>query len=915
MKKVVSVAILNLNFNLNKNILKFNRTFFLLSFLFVLSCFLSQIGEASLHNFPIENIEIYGNYSISDEELLDLLDLAKGQSLDRLSLRSGIKRAFLKGIFDNISIESLDPYSTKIKIFVEEKKIIDKIRIKGNINISTGFIKKQFMIKEDERLNLLKLHKAIEDLKKKIAEKGFINVKIEPIIIPQLKNKIELILNIEEGEPEIVKKIIIQDRDEYLISILDIQEEGIFDRTKIERMKEKYIKFYKKNGYIKTSLTYSYSDGTLILTPYKGKKLNIIFEGNHYLSEKSLKKEILFFDLNDFNYDLVEETLARIVMLYHEHGYAFAQVAPIIDTLEDEITVSFFIYEGDQYKIDDVQFEGGDTELTINKDLLKDIVRLKEGVYYNPNLKELDKETIFEFYSSIGHIYASVSEPDITFDNNKVKIVYHIKEGPKIKISDIQIQKNKNISTDTILKTIPLKVGNPYNEVDISEAKRKIIEIYNKQGFLDILINVKQVISEDSATIIFEIEEGAISLYGKNILIGNEKTNYKVIKREFTHMEGQPLDYNIILQERHRLYRLGLFDDIETRVLDKKNDKRDVLYKFKEAKAGSIEFGIGYADYEGLRGFFEISYKNLWGMNRQLSFRSELSTLQEKILLSYFEPWFIERNTSFKSFILYEKRDEKNIDTGEIRYRIKRQTASLGIEKKLSETIKSEFYYDFSFVKTTDILPDIILSKEDTGTMIISGIRTGLIFDTRDNPFDPKKGILAGMSLKFASSLFFSETDFLKLSIYFNKYQSLSKRFTLAASVRGGASFGFGTTRELPIIERFFLGGRTTVRGYEQDTLGPKGADGNPTGGNIFTMANLELRTDIGKGFGIVTFVDAGNVWKKIEDFDLTLKFTTGIGLRYNTPVGPLRIDYGHKLKRQKEESAGEIHFSIGHAF
>jgi outer membrane protein insertion porin family len=915
MKKVVSVAILNLNFNLNKNILKFNRTFFLLSFLFVLSCFLSQIGEASLHNFPIENIEIYGNYSISDEELLDLLDLAKGQSLDRLSLRSGIKRAFLKGIFDNISIESLDPYSTKIKIFVEEKKIIDKIRIKGNINISTGFIKKQFMIKEDERLNLLKLHKAIEDLKKKIAEKGFINVKIEPIIIPQLKNKIELILNIEEGEPEIVKKIIIQDRDEYLISILDIQEEDIFDRTKIERMKEKYIKFYKKNGYIKTSLTYSYSDGTLILTPYKGKKLNIIFEGNHYLSEKSLKKEILFFDLNDFNYDLVEETLARIVMLYHEHGYAFAQVAPIIDTLEDEITVSFFIYEGDQYKIDDVQFEGGDTELTINKDLLKDIVRLKEGVYYNPNLKELDKETIFEFYSSIGHIYASVSEPDITFDNNKVKIVYHIKEGPKIKISDIQIQKNKNISTDTILKTIPLKVGNPYNEVDISEAKRKIIEIYNKQGFLDILINVKQVISEDSATIIFEIEEGAISLYGKNILIGNEKTNYKVIKREFTHMEGQPLDYNIILQERHRLYRLGLFDDIETRVLDKKNDKRDVLYKFKEAKAGSIEFGIGYADYEGLRGFFEISYKNLWGMNRQLSFRSELSTLQEKILLSYFEPWFIERNTSFKSFILYEKRDEKNIDTGEIRYRIKRQTASLGIEKKLSETIKSEFYYDFSFVKTTDILPDIILSKEDTGTMIISGIRTGLIFDTRDNPFDPKKGILAGMSLKFASSLFFSETDFLKLSIYFNKYQSLSKRFTLAASVRGGASFGFGTTRELPIIERFFLGGRTTVRGYEQDTLGPKGADGNPTGGNIFTMANLELRTDIGKGFGVVTFVDAGNVWKKIEDFDLTLKFTTGIGLRYNTPVGPLRIDYGHKLKRQKEESAGEIHFSIGHAF
>jgi len=139
---------------------------------------------------------------------------------------------------------------------------------------------------------------------------------------------------------------------------------------------------------------------------------------------------------------------------------------------------------------------------------------------------------------------------------------------------------------------------------------------------------------------------------------------------------------------------------------------------------------------------------------------------------------------------------------------------------------------------------------------------------------------------------------------------------TLALSLRGGVAYGFGGTDELPLVERFFLGGRSTVRGYEQDTLGPKGADNNPTGGNAFLMGNLELRTAVGKGIGIVPFLDAGNVWVKPADFRISdIRYTAGLGLRYETPVGPLRIDYGVKLNKEERESRGAVHFSIGHAF
>lgn len=905
------MATLGLSFNLNrlKGIL-FRYIFLLLLFFLI---FRSEKVFADY--LPVEYIEIQGNYSISEDELLYLLDIKKGKPLDELSLRSGIKRAFKKGIFENIAVESLNQVRSHLKIVVEEKRIIDKINVKGNEYLSTRFIRKHLKIKKDDRLSDLKLHEAIEYLKKKVSEKGFIHAKIKPSLVFKPKNKVEVIVYIEEGQPEIIRKIKIEKDDEFLLSHIDLQEGDIFDRTKIERLREKFIQFYKKTGHIKTSLLFSYEDGTLILSPDKGKKLNISFDGNTALSTKKLSKEILFFEYNDFNYDLVEETISRIITLYHENGYSFAQVAPVINTTEDEIDVNFFIYEGDRYIVEKINFNGTERDLTLNKSLLENIISLKKGEIYNPDLLEQDKNTVDEFYSSLGYIYASVNEPFIKIEDNKVIITFFITEGPQIKISDIQFKNNINIPTEELLEAIPLKIDSPYNEVGISDAKKKILDLYFTRGFLDCSIEVKQVISEESASLIFDIKEGNVTYFGKDILIGNEQTNYRVIKREFLHEQDKPLNYNLVLKERHRLYRLGLFEDIETRLLDKEDNKRDILYKFKEEKAGAIEFGIGYADYEGLRGFFEISHRNLWGMNRQASFRTELSTLQERYIFSYFEPWFLSRDTALKSFILYEKRDEKNIDTGDIRYRIKRRSASIGIERKLSEVVKSELYYEFSVVKTTDVMPDIILSKEDTGTVIISGLRPGLIYDTRDNPFDPKKGILGGISLKFATSFLFSESDFLKLSLFVNNYQGLSKRFTLAISLRGGIAIGLGSTKELPLVERFFLGGRTTVRGYEQDMLGPKGVDGNPTGGNVFAMANLELRTDIGKGFGLVTFLDLGNVWQKIEDFNTDVKYTTGIGLRYHTPVGPLRVDYGHKLNRERRESTGELHFSIGHAF
>ncbi|MBI5664112.1 MAG: outer membrane protein assembly factor [Nitrospirae bacterium] len=190
-----------------------------------------------------------------------------------------------------------------------------------------------------------------------------------------------------------------------------------------------------------------------------------------------------------------------------------------------------------------------------------------------------------------------------------------------------------------------------------------------------------------------------------------------------------------------------------------------------------------------------------------------------------------------------------------------------------------------------------------------------IYFDKRNDPFNPTSGSLHGIVVKYASKELLSESEFIKGTLQSSWYFQLMKPVVMALSLRSGMAHGLGVDKELPLIERFFLGGRSTVRGYSHDSLGPKGADNNPTGGNIFVLMNWELRFSLVKGFGLVTFVDSGNVWKTKDDVRDDLKYTVGAGIRYNTPVGPIRIDYGHKMNKEEDESYGEAHFSFGHAF
>lgn len=864
----------------------------------------------------VGSITVEGLSSAGRDELLELLDLREGAEIDADKVRAGIKRAFLKGIFEQISVQSNDREPAAVMVTVRERERIAKVSVRGDHLLSVKTIRNMLIMKQGEIMRHDRLAEAERDLKEKYALSGYpesvVSIGTEATKEPY---RLELVVNVEAGSPLIITRIQIEGTSMVVPANLRLSEGDVYDQFRLkEELKRIETRLRRENYYHPVVGPFSFRDGTLSVTIDAGRQLVVMIEGNDEVSTKRLMKEVPFFDVETVNDETVDEAVVRMLAHYHREGFPFAQVAPILKEDQHTVEVSFFVFEGMRIRTRAVRIAGS----SLSPENIRNVMGLKEGEYFNPDLASRDRELLQEYYRALGYLDAVVHDLAYTIDGQEKRadIDVTVEEGVQTRIAAIDIQGVQPEMRERLLSIISLRRGDPYNEVDISDARFRILDAYIEEGYPNLEVLAERTIDDHLVSVVFTVFEGPKVQIGRTVIAGNDRTRYEVIRREIVYDRGHPYSFGALAEDRRKLYKLGLFDDVEIEPINAGPGVKDLLVRVREGNSGAYEFGIGYADYEQYRGYAEISYRNLWGMNRQGLLRGEVSSLLQRYVIQYTEPWFLGIELPFRLLFLYENKEEISVPGREVRYRIERYAASAGVEKQLSNSLKAEFYYEYSIVRTTDVQPDVILSKEDVGTLAISSVRPSLVYDTRDNPFDPTQGVVAGASVKLATSLLFSETDFIKITLYGSTFHRLHKRIVLALTARAGLAYGYEDTDELPLVERFFLGGRFSVRGYEQDTLGPKGENDDPTGGNAFALGSVEFRTYIGKGISVVPFLDCGNVWTDASDFNPSdIKYTAGLGLRYSTPVGPLRIDYGYKLNKEKNESSGELHFSIGHAF
>ncbi|MEW6410629.1 MAG: outer membrane protein assembly factor BamA [Nitrospirota bacterium] len=884
-------------------------------------------------NEKITSIEVEGHASLPSDVIKSLMGIRIGENLDKKKISEGIKRLFHKGIFRDISVDvTRQADGLRLKYVITEKTMVDDISFTGNSNIRSSKLREVMAIREGEEFSEARLHDSMKEIVRFYERKGYKGTKVS---FQSKKTKkpyrINIIVNITEGAEIRIADIGFGVDESRIISLMSLARGDIMNMDILLEDIKSIKSFYISEGYINPvvgppEIIYKDIMAYIKIPVALGVKVDFEFSGNTSFSSKKLSDELkgVYTDRSDEIENLIEDSIRSITKFYRDKGYYFVNVsADQKSEAESRIKILFNINEGKRVYIKGITFEGN---RAISSDRLKELIESKKkgifsGGILSDNTMEDDLRKIIELYNALGYLKAEITEKDIRFNPDKTEayIKIKIKEGVRTKVSSLKVIGNRLFSDKELLNHISTKEGMPYNEFNLLEDKYSILALYSKKGYIYTDVVLERQFAEDysSVNITIIIEEERPVRIGKVIVRGNYDTTEDVIRREILVNEGDLYDYEKIYKTQQNLYRLGIFSDVKFEPLDPDSKKHveDMILSVKEKKAGAVEFSVGYGDYDRFRGSIEILHKNLLGSNRQVNLKGEMSDIERRYSLGYRQPWFLNKHMDFKGSLLREYKRAINIDTREIRYEFKKIAGTFGLEKPITEKIKGAVFYQYELVETYNIKPGAILAKEDRGTVAISSINPSIFLDTRNDPFNPSKGTFSGITLKYATQFLASEAEFYKLTGISSWFFGLKKGVVFAVSGKGGIGRGLGDSKEIPLVERFFLGGRTTVRGYDQDSLGPKGSDGTPTGGNAYVSVSSELRFTIAGGFGAVVFMDGGNVWQTKDIIGINMKYTTGLGIRYNTPVGPLRLDYGYKLRRETGESRGELHFTLGHAF
>jgi len=897
----------------------------------------SPAFSADLYGLPVTRIELkddLGKPWPRPELLLPLLGIRPGDRLAPAAVRDGIAYLYLKGLFSDIRVEAFpDNAGVRLEYILVPVTLVEKIVLLGNDALSSGAIRDALPGIEGREFREEKFLQLRENILSLYQAEGYYDVSVsfraERTGTP---HRVVLIIEVREYSPTRIESITFSGntvfRDKDLLRVMknkkgDPLRSSVVMDTDMEAILQKYT----EAGYPAARpgpVTMSIRDQKAYLQVLgtEGPKVTVKFTGNREFGAKKLNQTLLIWSEHDVSDAIIESSAEKIRNLYKDLGYAEVKVDVKKTEGPGRLDLEFSIHEGPRTRVSDIAFQGNAYFTT--KELKRQLSLRESGWFrsrpYREELLDKDVDYLKDLYIDNGFLSASVKRK-VTLSNEgrRAAVLIEISEGPQTKLGTISFEGNTAWTNAELLERISLKPGAPFSDRLLDEDKFRVLSAYSDKGFLYAKVEVEKTAGSGLQDIRYRITEDQRVMIGRIILRGNERTKDYVILRELLLKPGDPYSYPSILTSQQRIYRFGFFGQARFEPVHpgEKEYVKDMLFSVEERPAGAVEFGVGYGDLDRLRGFVEVSHRNLWGTLRRASVRLDESDILQQSVFNLQEPWFLGRRLESRFTLAWSDAKRLNQDTREIYYQTRKTTAAYGVEK-VYDGLKASLTYQFENVENYNVKPQAVLTQEDTGRVLVSSLSPGLIMDKRDDAFNPRKGSLHGIVFKEALQALGSEADFTKLTVQSSWFLPVDTGVLAALSGRAGMAWPHYVTTEVPLHERFYLGGSTTVRGYTQDSVGPSRLDGAtriPTGGASMVVLNAELRLNPTEGLGFVLFTDAGNVWADQELKMHDLRASYGAGLRYGTPVGPLRVDYGQKIHRRPGETPGEIHFNIGHSF
>ncbi|OGR47600.1 MAG: outer membrane protein assembly factor BamA [Elusimicrobia bacterium GWC2_65_9] len=675
------------------------------------------------------------------------------------------------------------------------------------------------------------------------------------------------------------------------------------------------------------------ADRQVLLTFTIGEKplvRKIIFEGQKKVSKGTLSDLLAVKTSDPYDRSKLLEDRRKVLDKYREKGFLDAVVTTDVrlDTAASKTDLVFKIVEGPKSRIELIELAG--TKTMNVKKLLKLMKNRRKKVYFEKDLPE-DVKKIEAEYKNNGYLDVRLSTPLVTLslDKTRISIALGVEEGRAYRFGETAFAGHLVFTSSSLAKTVEYRRGKIFNQEKFEDTIRGIQELYADVGRLRARINPVKTFNAktDQMDVLYQILEGPISYVDHVDVEGNKATKTHVIRREIVVKPGDRFSAARVRKSREKIMNLGFMDEVDVDLQSSPTDpdKVDLTFDVAEGKPGMLTAGAAYSSIDGIIGNLSLQHLNLFGRAQKASLQWSFGKRVQDYSASWTTPWVGNHPTSL-GFDVYNTRRVNPFDTSLAAYVEKRTGGAVRVGPRFQED-KYQLNLTYSISRITiQNVQNQFTGMLTEGTSIQSSFSAEFARDTRDSIWDPTRGTRLSLGSQLSGGPFMGDIHYFKPFTAAQSHWTLLTvedwPFVLSSYQRAGYVTQFNVTKQVPVQDRYFIGGQDSLRGYS-----PSGEAGYHSGGKIYGVANLEFGFPLARErkksiVKLVLFGDAGGSWDRVRDVSgrvgsgtRDIKTDVGIGLRFVTPAFPIRLDYGYGLNHRTGERLYQINFGLGPLF
>jgi outer membrane protein insertion porin family len=911
-----------------------SRAIFSLRSFLILAClsFLlprPQTAAPAWQNFRIGQILLLNGAQMSDPHLIpyrSLLSIQSGENYQYRNVRKSIENLSKTGVFADIEVKVQPRDAELLDVFfiLQNKPVIRALKFSEVPSISSReFRAAMYSLRKNDLFEESKLPKALDELQAFLKAKGYFNAEISPrVSLNRDRSGCTIQFIIATGRIARIRKLRVEINDDQLARITtgNFKSAGAYVPGEFAKGIDKTKKLLKKNLYyfpeIKVQENFLDPERTTVditVAIACGYKYHFVFQGMK--AKMLLIAEVWERRVNEKWAE--EESRVRLLNYLKNEGYHDARVTSAITTSGVDKTIVFTVEKNRRYRLGKVTIHGNQA---ITAEKIREIIRSDDLVFhrlfwlrYNSLVADMEVLKLFYYYQGISPIKINLEQ---NFRGSRADIDFVVSEGQKYRMDNIEFSGNLAFPSQDLYRQLLSRTGSPYVPRQLNEDIDRLQNFYWDNGYDEATVSY-EVSPGEQKSLLITITERQRKKMGELIIIGASDSQKNLLKKLFPLQKGQPFSRNKVEAFRSEIENSTIFSEIRLDKIVKDQGSIDVLAKVIPDRSRFYGFGFGWEERRGPRGTLEYQEKNLFN-----SISSVTATLQLGInlvnkklivndsrgILAVDTPYLFHNNIT-SSFKIWEENEAYPS------YRFNRWGLGASFVKKFSD--KLYMLGSAKWYRTTLTELSIPVFGVDQLNLPFNTTALSLSFvnENRDDSFNPQNGHFLTAEMKLGLPIFEKDYTFLKLFWNYQKHYPFLREGSFSFSVKNGLGFG-----DMSITERFFAGGSHSFRGARNDRLGPINLGTNePEGGNILLLFNLEFTLPSllipMENLYYTFFADVGNVFAKSSDFNpKKMERALGFGLKYRTPLGPIRLDFAFNLRRLAEQNF-LIHLGIGNVY